>query len=225
MVVAATALVAATAAACAPPAEHSDPVIIGDSIMVSVQQRLGAWFGPTQLVDAVSGRAIASPGSVSGLDAVRRAVPRTWAGDKFVIELGTNDVGWHANDRAWYTQQIQSVLDAIPADRCVAWVLPYRKDTWIMNESTRLWGYLVETMLWQRRCFAIIDWYSVADANPGFIQPDGVHLNQFGIDELAHEIADALATMVMPPVLIPPTSVSDVTTVPTTQVVTGNGSL
>jgi lysophospholipase L1-like esterase len=196
------------AVGCAPPPEqHPDPVIIGDSIMVSLQQRFGGWFGPTQLVDAAIGRAIPS----GGLDAVKRAVPHTWAGDKFVIELGTNDVGWHPNDRAWYTAQIQSVLDAIPQDRCVAWVLPYRIDTWVMNESTRLWNYLVATMIWQRRCFALIDWYSVADANPGFLLPDGIHLNSLGNEELAHEIADALANMVLPPVLIPPE-----TAVPTT---------
>lgn len=160
-------------------------VVIGDSLTVQardvLQQRL-----PTAVIDAEVGRTMVRPGLTD--DALSR-IPdlRDLDAAWFVVELGTNDATFNGYPIDQLDDDIDSVLDAIGRDRCIAWVLPFATNprSPIEQANTEAFRELASSKVQSLACNRVLDWGALAIAEPPVLASDGVHLSPLGTERLA----------------------------------------
>ncbi|RPH36612.1 MAG: hypothetical protein EHM91_15850, partial [Planctomycetota bacterium] len=157
-------------ASCAPPGQA-----VGDSISVGIAATAAVH------IDASGGRTTYSagygPGTGSGLDAVRRLAPKVKVHGWVIIELGTNDVAVQADTPGQYLSRISQLTNAVPADRCVAFVT-VKRPTYAARAQS--WNTSVRAVLKQRPCWRVIEWAAAATAFPSYTTADGFHPSETG---------------------------------------------
>jgi hypothetical protein len=141
-------------------------LMVGDSITAGAKASLGPELtsaGWSADIDGVVGRTTAQ-----GL-----AVVRAKRGDTgyFVIDLGYNDAG----NTTVYRDRLFAILGELRAAKTV-WVVNLNESRSYYATANQIIGV---APFWYPNV-RVIDWASVARANPGAIQPDGVHLTGAG---------------------------------------------
>lgn len=181
-------IAAALVVACTPPTPTLPvSVLVGDSISIPISPSGIGW------VDASGSRTVWSSGrgpstSGTGYEAILKAARIVEPGRWVVIELGTNDV---TNPSSTYPWRVQQALDAVPKNRCVAWVTPHRSavayqqriDIWVDEVRSRIAGH---------PCRAIVEWRAKASSTPGLLRSDGIHLTARGNEVLHDMIVDVV---------------------------------
>lgn len=163
--------------ACAPPPSAPNG-LVGDSISWHLGETGGVpGYG---LIDASRGRTTYSGGFSgepgSGLEGTARVGKLVRPGDWVVIELGTNDVAVEARTDT-YVFRIQQLLDAVPKDRCVAFVTVRRRN---YVDRSNVWNAQVRSRIVDHPCRAIIDWDLAVRQRPGLLGSDGIHPSAAG---------------------------------------------
>lgn len=190
------ALLTATTAVPEPSAPvQSQVVLIGDSIIHNARQ-----FYPVGIVNAHNGRGsvIAGYGPSdqyvsgwgdygTGVEAVVELVDAVAPGGWLVMEIGTNDIysGVPVED---YRAFVAGTVEALPDDRCLAWVIP-----WVPGQADR--NVAFEAVLREevpvQECSALVDWGAVAEVSPQLLS-DGIHPNDAGATVLSTLIYSAI---------------------------------
>lgn len=157
-----------------PPAikEYKEILAIGDSIMLDITKDLKKKYNNI-VIDGKIGRqmseAITLASKYAAFNASDKAV---------IIQLGTN---------GYFTEkQIDELLDSFS-----------KAHVFLVNTRVpRSWESKVNKLLKEkaeeRENVTLIDWYSVASKNPGYFEPDGVHLKPKGAEALVSLISEKL---------------------------------
>lgn len=182
----------ATTTTTAPPAGQG-VTIIGDSIMEDVEPYLAPMLPGAYFDEAIGQQ----------LYQVQEAVPQLKAagdiGNRLILELGTNG--------GYTTTQLQSLLAALG---------PMEKIVLVNTREDRSWEQPVNQVIAQvaqsQKNITLVDWYGASANQPGWFQPDGVHLVPAGAQQMAKLIVNALNTPPPPP----PTTTTTTTTAPAT---------
>lgn len=185
----------------------SDPgcnrvAVIGDSLMDNARWHLRSALdraGLTSVIDAQPSRRIPEsvPAPYSGVTAVRQVRASWGEADCWVIALGSNDLIFGGGDARVAAALIDSMLAAVSPGSRVWWVnLDYHLDPAIsfdfVGATARFNGSLVQSE--QAGKLTVIDWYSLAEANPGWFF-DPVHVNTGAASEArAKQVVDAITT-------------------------------
>jgi hypothetical protein len=112
----------------------------------------------------------------------------------WVFALGTNDIGQY-DDVDQVVEQIEALLDRIPADDPVVWV-----DTWIRDrpeESDRV-NTAIRSVVERRPDSAVVAWSEHAP-DAGVISGDGVHLTtDVGVRRFADVVTTGVESLIGP---------------------------
>lgn len=147
---------------------------IGDSVMLGAAGALQDEI-PGIDVDAREGRQM-----VAAIEIAEKLNREGKLGDTVVIALGTNG--------PFLQSEGQELVDAIGEDRNIYWILSYGQEDALgwqgdVNET-------IEAIASEKSNVTVIDWPSLAEQNPNYIYPDGIHLapdGQIGYAEMIKE--------------------------------------
>jgi len=133
---------------------------IGDSVMLGAASAIQDEI-PGIDVDAREGRQM-----VAAIEIAEKLNEEGKLGDTVVIALGTNG--------PFLQSEGQELVDAIGEDRNIYWILSYGQDDALgwqgdVNET-------IEAIASEKSNVTVIDWPSLAEQNPNYIYPDGIHL-------------------------------------------------
>jgi hypothetical protein len=144
---------------------------------------------PSSKVNAADGRG-AYNGGVNGdpgpgLEAIRAEVVNVDSGGWMVVELGSNNISMPSPNRIWF---ITEVANAVPNDRCIAWVTPY-----VAMQEANVSGWVtdLQATLPLQPCHVIVRWDLAAAAHPEYLA-DFVHPNDLGKAALLDLIATSI---------------------------------
>ncbi len=196
---AASAAISGGAAAATIPgaarAEDATLGVIGDSLtwacrLIAPAQLAAAGWGRVT-IDGHGSRRIpeSAPAPYSGVKALRAMREGGFDAAAFVIELGTNDVGYAAK----YGQDLRTIvlemLDAIGPGHRVLWVDVVRHD--IRRAVARFDDLLDEVAAARSGQLVVYHWSRIAIPNPDWFQDDGIHLTEEGCAQRARLVAQA----------------------------------
>lgn len=149
---------------------------IGDSVMLGAAGALQDEI-PGIDVDAREGRQM-----VAAIEIAEKLNREGKLGDTVVIALGTNG--------PFLQSEGQELVDAIGEDRNIYWILSYGQDDALgwqgdVNET-------IEAIAAENSNVNVVDWPVLAEQNPDFIYPDGIHLAPDGQVGYAEMIKEAI---------------------------------
>ncbi|MFJ7736329.1 acyltransferase family protein [Lysinibacillus sp. NPDC097287] len=145
---------------------------IGDSVMIDIAKSLSTIY-PNITIDAKIGRQVSQ-----AVDLVPSYAHFNSPEKAVIIQLGTN--GYFTNDQI--DMLLEAFLDA---------------DIYLVNTHVpRSWEGKVNNTLYKKAQehdnITLIDWYSAALDHPEYFAPDGVHLEQKGIETLTTLIQQSI---------------------------------
>jgi len=146
---------------------------IGDSIMLAASSRLSRLFSSRIAIDAVSGRQVAP-----GLGVAERLAARGTVGETVVVHLGTNGT--------FSRGQFDAMMAALSAASRVFFVNVAVPRPWEAGVNAT-----ISSGVARYPTAHLIDWRSLAAANPAYLSPDGYHPSGAGLDAYARLIARA----------------------------------
>jgi len=155
-----------------PNESYSGILAIGDSLMIDIATSLHNIY-PNITIDAKIGRqvsqAVELAPNYASFNQPNKAV---------IIQLGTN--GFFTND------QIETLLEAFS-----------NADIYLVNTRVpRPWegkvNYSLQQKAQEHNNITLIDWHSAAINHPEFFAPDGVHLEQKGVNTLTNLIQQTI---------------------------------
>ena len=161
-------------------------VLVGDSVSSFMTDDLRK---VVPVVDADFGRSLDQHGwqtQESTADAVRK-----WEGLNarwIIVQAGANDVNATADPEVWRAS-IRHVLDGIPADRCVGWVLVYDLRQPARSEAFN--SVVVEELTKTHPKHLLVPWPDAV--KQGGMLFDDVHLSPLGKATLTRLVGDAVA--------------------------------
>jgi lysophospholipase L1-like esterase len=186
-------------------AEGASLGVIGDSLTRACRLITPAQLGsPAQLgavgwgpikIDGQGSRRIpaSAPAPYSGVRALRAMREAGFDPTAFIIELGTNDVGYAAEHgqelRALVTELLDAINGAGGAVRRVLWVDIVRHD--ILRACARFNRTLDEVAALRPDQLVAYHWSRVAVDHPDWFQDDGIHLTAEGCTQRAYLVAQA----------------------------------
>lgn len=133
---------------------------IGDSVMLGAASAIQDEI-PGIDVDAREGRQM-----VAAIEIAEKLNEEGKLGDTVVIALGTNG--------PFLQSEGQELVDVIGQERTIYWILSYGQGDALgwqgdVNET-------IEAIASEKSNVTVIDWPSLAEQNPNYIYPDGIHL-------------------------------------------------
>jgi hypothetical protein len=174
--------------------------VVGDSITFASTELLGEGLSALGLevvaIDAQVGRRMTvgerdrlyTGADIAALVA-NQSSPELW-----VFALGTNDIGQY-DDVDQVVEQIEALLDRIPADDPVVWV-----DTWIRDrpeDSDRV-NIAIRSVVERRPDSMVVAWSEHAP-DAGVISGDGVHLTtDVGVRRFADVVTTGVESLIGP---------------------------
>ena len=165
----------AVVAGCAPP-----NLAIGDSISVPIKDTAAV------LVNASGGRTTYSaghgPDRGSALEVARDLAPNVKVRGWVIFEIGANDVAVSHPDT--YLRRVVDLVQAVPGDRCVAFVQVFRSSH---AANVEKWNLAFRTFLKTRPCWHEIRWGEAVRSNPRLILPDRPHPTEEGVRYLVDQ--------------------------------------
>lgn len=151
----------------------SQMVMIGDSVLLSVAPLLYEMY-PDSYIDAAVGRHCGEEVPI-----IEQLIENRQLGDTVILSMGTNGT---LNDG-----YIQVTL-ALLGPREIFWINNYCPDSPWESGNNEYIQYLADT----HENVHVIDWYSLVKAHPEYLEMDGVHPNETGIQAYAQLIKDTL---------------------------------
>lgn len=174
----------------------STVAVVGDSLTVAATDEIEVGLArlgvDVVVVDAQTSRRMAtgSSGLKSGVAAVEDVLD-DHEPDLWVVALGTNDVGSGTVPEG-FTDDLRTILAAIPADAPVVWV-----DVWIrdrVDEVVEANRILRDELERRRSATHVVDWFESGTV-PDVITGDGIHLTPDGERRFASAIADGVISL------------------------------
>lgn len=150
--------------------------IVGNSIVWLAQPSIEQGV-PNLNVDADPGRgayAVGLAGKPSAWTSIVAHVPEIGPGEWLVVEIGTNDLT--RPDAEWRVF-MQSVVDVLPDDRCLAWITPAHP---MHQDAAARYETLLNDLLTQQPCSRLVQWDDALRHDPS-LSDDGTHPNVAGI--------------------------------------------
>lgn len=168
----------------APPVPAGPPLPpitgIGDSVMLGAEPALTSRLGPTMDVEAKVGRQmIDSPALVSALAGSGQL------GEVLVLHLGANG--------PFPDSTLDEVVDIAGRKRKILLLNVKVPRRWEGEVNDR-----INAALKRHRDIQLVDWRSVADAEPGLLTRDGYHLTATGMRRYTDVVAEAVAKALEP---------------------------
>jgi len=156
--------------------------VVGDSLAVGTEAPLARLLpGWRSKTSAFTGRSTAN--------GVAQIVGAPNLGDVLVVSLGTND---NPSETDSFAGEVQAVMDAAGASRCVIWVnvsrppyggVPYSGFNRILDQASL-----------SRPNLIVVDWARISHSQAGLLGSDGVHATSQGYAVRAQAIAAAIAS-------------------------------
>jgi lysophospholipase L1-like esterase len=180
-------------------AEDVGPVILGDSLTVSISSSLHNRI-PKIEVQARSARTIRrSVLTDNGYDFL---IPLQLENHpQWVIQLGTNDAWTESLPISTVISDIDKFVGRLqrmaPQGSCVAWILPYIGTPASQQLQRRSWtiSRAIRTSVKRLKCGFTVDWPRIATRHPEFLEADGVHLSSKGKVRFVNLVLGALADL------------------------------
>ena len=160
--------------------------LVGDSLTISSWYGLPGEFvrqgwGPFQL-EARSARRALVPSSIatSGIEGIRHIRSSGFDAPVWVVALGTNDMNVVAAQPGGAVGLINTVLDEIGPGHRVVWVNVYASG--FLANSVQFNAALNDVAA-IRPTLTVADWFTLIQAHPEWLYPDGIHPNATGAAE------------------------------------------
>ncbi|MGM9929244.1 MAG: acyltransferase family protein [Bacillus sp. (in: firmicutes)] len=155
------------------PRPEYSVTVIGDSVMVSVENTLKEYF-PSAVIDASVGRQL-----YKSNDLVSSLKQSGQLGEHVVIGLGTNG--------SFNTKQLHSLIETIGFEKKIYLINTRVPKPWesMVNET-------LEKYVANNPSIKLIDWYETSRNHNEYFVSDGVHLTKEGIRVYAKMIADTI---------------------------------
>ncbi len=168
------------------PGPRGPIAVVGDSLTYAVVEETAealrdAGWGPI-CIDGTGSRTVASPSQrfpngIKAIDRIERshAVWRSGSA-RWVISLGTNDVGVTLGSAEYSAELIDRAIDAIDDPRSTWWVdvRTLRKRPWPRYEN--VWN----SALRDEPRLDVISWVETAKGHPEYYAEDGIHQSHAG---------------------------------------------
>ena len=167
-----------------------NPIVVGDSISNMSRSNITT-HSTNAKVNAADGRGAYNAGANgqpgTGLQAIQTETANVPVGGWLVVEIGSNNMDFNADQRAWFIMQVVGV---VPDNKCLAWVTPYLA---FQQGQTDAWAASILQYVPNQPCNAIIRWDLTIAAHPEYLF-DFAHPNEVGREVLACLIGQATNT-------------------------------